>query len=100
MQLKVDGAGPFDFMVDSGLTSEIITPALRSSLGIGPARSRVRGLGSGGAAAAGDLVRACGGAVNNNVAPPVSIHAHIISRHVPFLISAGAVRDSCTHFHV
>ncbi|KAF8058088.1 Prep [Scenedesmus sp. PABB004] len=51
VQLTVAGQGPFDFMVDSGLTAEIITPALRQQLGIGGSRGKVAGLGAGGASA-------------------------------------------------
>lgn len=43
----------------SGLTAELITPELRAHLGIRPSGRKVSGLGAGGAAAAGDLVRAC-----------------------------------------
>jgi len=48
IQLKIDGKGPFDFMVDSGLTTEMITPQLQQTLGITPGRSVVRGLSAGG----------------------------------------------------
>lgn len=48
IQLKIDGKGPFDFMVDSGLTTEMITPHLQQTLGITPGRSVVRGLSAGG----------------------------------------------------
>jgi predicted aspartyl protease len=48
--LKVNGRGPFDFMVDSGLTTELITPHLQSSLGIGANKKRrpVTGIAAGG----------------------------------------------------
>ena len=48
IQLKIDGKGPFDFMVDSGLTTEMITPHLQQALGLTPGRSVVRGLSAGG----------------------------------------------------
>eukprot|EP00879_Flechtneria_rotunda_P027234 GHRR01029149.1.p2 GENE.GHRR01029149.1~~GHRR01029149.1.p2 ORF type:complete len:102 (-),score=28.05 GHRR01029149.1:753-1058(-) len=56
IQLTVDGQGPYNFMVDSGLTAEIITPQLRRELGIRGSGRKVSGLGAGGAAQAGDLV--------------------------------------------
>ena len=50
VQLKVNGQGPFEFMVDSGLTTEMITPHLKETLGITPKRGGgiVRGLSAGG----------------------------------------------------
>ena len=43
IQLRVRGKGPVDFMVDSGLTAELITPHLRQQVcmvkGVGPPRS-------------------------------------------------------------
>lgn len=54
VQLKIDGKGPYDFMVDTGLTAELITPHLQKSLGIGAEKSKegasvvVEGLGAGG----------------------------------------------------
>jgi predicted aspartyl protease len=57
LQLTIDGEGPFEFMVDSGLTTELITPHLQRGLGLSTSSSgRVRGLGAGGATAAGELV--------------------------------------------
>lgn len=35
LQLRVKGEGPFDFMVDTGLTAELITPHLRQVCGGG-----------------------------------------------------------------
>jgi hypothetical protein len=35
LKLKIKGEGPFDFMVDTGLTTEFITPHLQQTLGIG-----------------------------------------------------------------
>eukprot|EP00241_Pyramimonas_parkeae_P016396 CAMPEP_0114313272 /NCGR_PEP_ID=MMETSP0059-20121206/21005_1 /TAXON_ID=36894 /ORGANISM="Pyramimonas parkeae, Strain CCMP726" /LENGTH=455 /DNA_ID=CAMNT_0001437973 /DNA_START=186 /DNA_END=1554 /DNA_ORIENTATION=+ len=51
VQLKIAGKGPFDFMVDSGLTGELITPHLQAKLGasIGTDGSKeLAGLGAGG----------------------------------------------------
>eukprot|EP00882_Tetradesmus_deserticola_P001300 GHRQ01001405.1.p1 GENE.GHRQ01001405.1~~GHRQ01001405.1.p1 ORF type:complete len:396 (+),score=134.85 GHRQ01001405.1:46-1233(+) len=57
VQLKINGDGPYDFMLDSGLTAELITPELRRHLGIRGGKGRVSGLAAGGASAAGDLVQ-------------------------------------------
>jgi predicted aspartyl protease len=48
LQLTIDGKGPFDFMVDTGLTTEMITPHLQQSLGIATGQNQIRGLGAGG----------------------------------------------------
>lgn len=48
LQLNIQGKGPFDFMVDTGLTTEMITPHLVQSLGIAQGNDKVRGLGAGG----------------------------------------------------
>jgi hypothetical protein len=47
--LKVQKKGPFYFMVDSGLTTEMITPHLKDMLKIESENSKVRGIGAGGA---------------------------------------------------
>lgn len=39
LQLKLGGKGPFDFVVDTGLTAEMITPHLRQ---VGAALERQR----------------------------------------------------------
>jgi hypothetical protein len=50
MPLKIKGQGPFEFMLDSGLTTEFITPHLQQVLGIGTVgASRIEGLAAGGA---------------------------------------------------
>lgn len=56
VQLTINGEGPYDFMVDSGLTAEIITPELQQHLGIRSGSRKVAGLAAGGSSAAGDLV--------------------------------------------
>jgi hypothetical protein len=43
-QLTIKGQGPFDFMVDSGLTAELITPHLQQALGIKGGNTRISGL--------------------------------------------------------
>jgi len=53
IQLKVNGQGPYDFMIDSGLTTEMITPHLQEVLKIGVGgnnnkNNRVLGLAAGG----------------------------------------------------
>lgn len=60
IQINVENQGPFDFMVDSGLTTDMITPHLQASLGIGNKNKnapRVTGLGAGGATQGGQLVK-------------------------------------------
>uniref|UniRef100_A0A383VMM9 Peptidase A2 domain-containing protein n=1 Tax=Tetradesmus obliquus TaxID=3088 RepID=A0A383VMM9_TETOB len=57
VQLKINGDGPYDFMLDSGLTAELITPELRQHLGIRGSKGKVAGLAAGGSSAAGDLVQ-------------------------------------------
>ena len=57
VQLTISGQGPFDFMVDSGLTAELITPHLQQSLSIKEdSKQEITGLGAGGKAAPGKLV--------------------------------------------
>lgn len=47
--VKIDGQGPFDFMLDTALTSEIITPQLQKTLGISDDNvMKVEGLAAGG----------------------------------------------------
>lgn len=48
LQMKVQGKGPYDFMVDTGLTTELITPHLLQSLGLAEGKNRVKGLAAGG----------------------------------------------------
>lgn len=48
VQLKVDGEGPYDFMVDSGLTTEMITPHLTEVLKIRVGKNTISGLAAGG----------------------------------------------------
>ena len=53
IQLKIDGQGPFEFMLDTGLTTEFITPHLQQVLGIlDDKASTIRGLAAGGESAA------------------------------------------------
>ena len=47
--VKIDGQGPFDFMLDTALMSEIITPELQKALGISDDNAmKVEGLAAGG----------------------------------------------------
>lgn len=48
LKLKIQGKGPFEFMVDSGLTTELITPHLQNSLGIATGKNTIAGLAAGG----------------------------------------------------
>lgn len=48
LKLKVQGRGPFEFMVDSGLTTELITPHLQGVLGINKGTNRLSALAAGG----------------------------------------------------
>ena len=49
IKLQIKGQGPYDFMVDTGLTAEFITPHLQQLLGIGGGRSsKITGLAAGG----------------------------------------------------
>jgi hypothetical protein len=43
-QITINGTGPYDFMVDSGLTAELITPHLQQTLGIQGRGTKVAGL--------------------------------------------------------
>ena len=56
IKLKIDGKGPFDFMVDSGLTTELITPHLQQSLGIAAGNEKLAGLAAGGGTVANSLI--------------------------------------------
>jgi hypothetical protein len=62
-QVTVGNQGPYDFMVDSGLTGELITPHLQRTLGISKGSSSVSGLGAGGAVQAGEMVELRGAAL-------------------------------------
>lgn len=48
IQLKIQGQGPFNFMLDSGLTTDLITPHLEKILGIQGSGATVTGLAAGG----------------------------------------------------
>ena len=49
MPIKIDGQGPFDFMLDTALTSETITPELQKTLGMSDDNAmKVEGLAAGG----------------------------------------------------
>ncbi len=56
LKLKVQNQGPFDFMVDSGLTTELITPHLKAVLGLVEGKERLSGLAAGGETASNALV--------------------------------------------
>lgn len=48
IQLNIDGKGPYKFMIDSGLTTEMITPHLKDILNIHGDNVTIRGHGAGG----------------------------------------------------
>lgn len=49
LKLEIDGKGPYDFMVDSGLTTEMITPHLKDVLNIKTDKAKtLTGLAAGG----------------------------------------------------
>lgn len=56
VQLYVDGNGPYDFMVDSGLTTELITPHLQSILNAKSSGITKQGLSAGNAGSTQSLV--------------------------------------------
>ena len=67
IQLKINGQGPFDFMIDSGLTTEMITPHLQqmlSSAGLANNDSdRMMGIAAGGQSNANTLIDLKGAAL-------------------------------------
>ena len=63
VKVMVQGKGPFDFMVDTGLTSELITPHLQQELGIKKGKTIIAGMGAGGAVQGSDLVELEGAAL-------------------------------------
>jgi len=62
LRLKINGQGPFEFMLDTGLTTEFITPHLQNTLGLRSGSSstssarRIRGLAAGGETKETDLI--------------------------------------------
>ena len=60
LKMKIKGQGPFEFMVDSGLTTELITPHLQGILGVQTGRNRLSGIGGGGQTALNPLVELTG----------------------------------------
>jgi hypothetical protein len=66
LKLNVQGSGPYDFMVDSGLTLEMITPHLQRMLGIDDGRSRLSGLAAGGSTMSNPLVPLNGASIAND----------------------------------
>ncbi|GKY99882.1 hypothetical protein MPSEU_000941800 [Mayamaea pseudoterrestris] len=63
VKLTLQGKGPFDFMVDTGLTTELITPHLQQSLGISKGRNTIQGLAAGGQTIQQQLVELKGAAL-------------------------------------
>mmetsp|Transcript_14510 Transcript_14510/g.34791 ORF Transcript_14510/g.34791 Transcript_14510/m.34791 type:complete len:436 (+) Transcript_14510:2-1309(+) len=86
IQIKIQGKGPFDFMVDTGLTAEFITPHLQQVLGIQTgdrSSSRISGLAAGGGTSQQDLVElrgaslCCGTIAGDSELPFPPLHAVI-----------------------
>ena len=48
LKMKIQDQGPFDFMIDSGLTTELISPHLQATLGIQSGTNQLRGIAGGG----------------------------------------------------
>ncbi|KAL3926290.1 MAG: hypothetical protein SGARI_005656, partial [Bacillariaceae sp.] len=63
LKLNVQGGGPYDFMVDSGLTLEMITPHLQGILGIQDGKNRLSGLAAGGSTTSNPLVPLTGASI-------------------------------------
>ncbi len=66
LKLKIQDQGPFDFMVDSGLTLEMISPHLQGILAIQEGKSRLAGLAAGGSTTTNALVPLTGAAIAGN----------------------------------
>jgi hypothetical protein len=57
IKLMIDGKGPFTFMVDSGLTLEMITPHLQQTLGLASSsKYKIQGLGAGGSTGVNSII--------------------------------------------
>ncbi len=56
LKMNIGSEGPFDFMVDSGLTTELITPHLQATLGIQNGNKRLSGIAGGGQTAMNPIV--------------------------------------------
>lgn len=63
LKLKVNDSGPYDFMVDSGLTLEMISPHLQNILGLQDGKNRMSGLAAGGSTVSNALVPLTGAAI-------------------------------------
>ena len=64
LKMKIEGKGPFDFMVDSGLTTELITPHLQGILGINEGSNKLTALAAGGKTIANSLVELKGASID------------------------------------
>eukprot|EP00816_Leptocylindrus_hargravesii_P010377 CAMPEP_0196822242 /NCGR_PEP_ID=MMETSP1362-20130617/82704_1 /TAXON_ID=163516 /ORGANISM="Leptocylindrus danicus, Strain CCMP1856" /LENGTH=396 /DNA_ID=CAMNT_0042201743 /DNA_START=79 /DNA_END=1265 /DNA_ORIENTATION=- len=62
IRLMIQSKGPFDFMVDSGLTTELITPHLQNVLGVKSSGQKLNGLAAGGTNV-GDVVDLIGASI-------------------------------------
>ena len=82
IQLKLNGQGPYDFMIDSGLTTEMITPHLQQVLNIKVGGNSVRGLTAGGEKSSAlaeldDVVLMCGASAECQELKVSNLHAVI-----------------------
>jgi len=70
--ISVGGVGPIEFMLDSGLTGELVSPHLRMALQLrGSGGAPVAGLGAGGATSPGELVTLEGAEIGGLPLPPL-----------------------------
>ena len=82
IQLKVGGQGPYNFMVDSGLTTEMITPHLTEVLKIQVGKNTISGLAAGGGRTSSlvdldDAALCCGKFANDSELKLPKLHAVI-----------------------
>ena len=74
LKLRIRDQGPFNFMVDSGLTTELITPHLREILGINDEGSgRLSGLAAGGATTSNAVVGLTGASIVSDDGDPLDL---------------------------
>ena len=80
LKLNINGQGPFDFMVDSGLTTELITPHLQQVLGLRSGGQTIAGLAAGGNTATQSIIPLDGASIpakNGGELPLPNLHAVI-----------------------
>jgi hypothetical protein len=82
IELMIQGKGPYKFMVDSGLTTEMITPHLQQTLGIQVGKNKIAGLAAGGGTFSSivdldGLSLCCGNFAKDSELPLKKLHAII-----------------------